>query len=108
MRAAKEKRRPPFTTFATRLTLMVRSSYCWSAIDSELQSGLAGRVGYSRHAAVILETAPVEHHLADTGGARPLGDQASNRRGPRDVGGVAGVAERLFHCGGGGERPAGA
>src|ERR1700737_2003983 len=87
MSAAKENRRPPLTTFATLLTLMVRSSYCWSGIDSELQSGLAGRVGNGGHTAVVTKTASVEDDLRDTGRLCPLGNQAPDGRGSRLVGG---------------------
>ena len=54
----------------------------WHVV-SELQSGLAGRVGDGGHPAVVQETAPVEDDLADAGGLGPLGDQAADRRRPR-------------------------
>src|SRR5579859_3627021 len=87
MSAAKEKRRPPLTTLATLLTLMVRSSYCWSGIDSELQSGLAGRVGDGGHTAVVTKTASVEHDARDARRLGPLGNQAADGGGSRLVGG---------------------
>ena len=44
-------------------------------LRSELQSGLAGRVGNGRHPAVVEETAPVEDDPADAGGLGPLRHQ---------------------------------
>src|SRR5207248_621085 len=76
--ALKLKRRPPFTTFATRLmwTTFSFSSTPWasvmmrrgppeerSAIDpfSELESALARPLGDGAHAAVVEEAVAVEH-----------------------------------------------
>src|SRR5665213_1245143 len=65
MRAAKLKRRPPLTTFDTRLTRMVRSSYCSSVISSELQTLGPGSIGECRHPSVIGEPPAVEDHGGD-------------------------------------------
>src|SRR5438094_7269463 len=80
--ALKLKRRPPFTTFATRLrcTTFSFSSTPWawvmmrrgppeerSAIGpfSELESALARPLGDGTHAAVVEEAVAVEHDLVD-------------------------------------------
>src|SRR4051794_31727967 len=121
-RAAKPKRRPPFTTLATRLmwtslstNSLSRSSRC--ALRSlgslaivvstsanayvrspvnplELQPALARRVGQRLHAAVIAVTRPVEDHLFDAGLHGSLGDPTADRLGGFHVG--AGL-ERLAH-----------
>src|SRR3954453_11622491 len=92
-RAVNEKRRPPLTTFATRLISMTRS--CRSrpfgltlstAIErtklaglpwrpSELQASLAGALGDRRDAAVEAISAPVEDAGLHPGGLGALGEQ---------------------------------
>src|SRR5499427_6179571 len=77
-RAVKEKRRPPFTTLATRLmatTRSVRSSALASIFASATQSlplcqlksqpAGSGRLGQGLDPPVVLITAAVEHDLAD-------------------------------------------
>src|SRR5215813_12398557 len=70
--AEKLKRRPPFTTLATRLMWMTRSlsfssSMLSSAMEilSELQAGFAGRVGEGLHSAVVEVAVAVEDDLVD-------------------------------------------
>src|ERR1044071_7843732 len=88
--AVNEKRRPPLTTFATRLISTTRSwrsrpagltersiSMCNSVLDC--QSGLAP--------AVVLVAAAVEHGTFDAGGLRALRDQLA------DLGGLLGPAQ---------------
>src|SRR5512140_2789074 len=83
-RAEKLKRRPPFTTLATRLMLITRSlsfssSSCSNAIalflelalflevtgGLELESGLAGCVGQRLDASVVKVSVAIEDHLVD-------------------------------------------
>src|SRR3954452_12552878 len=91
--AVNEKRRPPLTTFATRLISMTRS--CRSrpfgltlstAIEptklaglsrrpSELQAPLASALGDRRDAPVEAITAAIEDACLDTGGLGALGEQ---------------------------------
>src|SRR5262249_57249907 len=78
-RALKLKRRPPFTTFATRLmwttfsfSSVPRSSTirlgllgplcAMCRLPSELEAALARAVCDRAHAAVIQEAVPIEHH----------------------------------------------
>src|SRR3954464_10609478 len=95
MRAANEKRRPPFTTLATRLTLPTARSSNWeSAMETsfsslELETRVAGRVGDRSDAAVIEEPAAVEHDLGDTGGLGPVGHEGTDLRGRLDIAGGA-------------------
>src|SRR5207237_1089013 len=80
--ALKLKRRPPFTTFATRLmwTTFSFSSTPWASVMmrrgppeersaigpfSELESALARPLGDGTHAAVVEEAVAVEHDLVD-------------------------------------------
>src|SRR6185437_10710765 len=94
-RAAKPKRRPPLTTFATRLMCtslslnsLSRSSRSrdlslWGRATSlvpllELQSAFARTVGQRLDAAMILVGSPVEHNVADTGSGRPLRQQLAD------------------------------
>src|SRR5207302_2137274 len=119
--AAKPKRRPPFTTLATRLmwtslsvnslstSLRSRPCPCGSramfSMSSEIQSALAGGFGQRLDAAVVEITAAVEHHVLDAFCRGPLGDQLADRLGGRDVGAVLEAAAHvLFHRGCGGER----
>ena len=76
MRAVKEKRRPPFTTFATRLTLMVRSSYCDSGIYSSNPASRAASASAATRTVVAGPT-PVEHDLGDS--LRPSARSATSR-----------------------------
>src|ERR1700722_4259990 len=85
MRAANENRRPPLTTLATRLTRMVRSSYCVSVIVSELQSLFTGGVGQNGDPAVIGEAAPIEDHPGNPGGLGPGRPQATDGFGSAPV-----------------------
>src|SRR5258708_23353804 len=97
--ALKEKRRPPLTTLATRLTetmrswrslLPPRSSRRLSiriAIALKLQSRFAGGVGQRLDAAVVEIAAPVEDHGAGPGLARALGDGLAHGDGGVGVGG---------------------
>src|SRR5262245_10098990 len=106
--AAKPKRRPPFTTLATRLmwtSLSVNSlsrssrsrrSRGSRAIMSvqlfslvlllEAEPALARGVGQRLDAPVIEIAAAVEHHLFDVLRSRPLGQELSDRLGGRNVG----------------------
>src|SRR5215470_14083644 len=83
-RAVKEKRRPPFTTLATRLMATprsVRSSALASIFASATQSlplcqlksqpAGPGRLGQGLDPPVVLVTAAVEDHLADPPGLGP-------------------------------------
>src|SRR6187200_3628324 len=75
--AVNENRRPPFTTLATRLIAITRSSSCPSAMakassPSQFQTCVARAVGDGGHAAVVLESTAVEHHRGDTRGLGPL------------------------------------
>src|SRR5260370_27088273 len=91
--AAKPKRRPPLTTFATRLmptsfsvnSLSSRSRGwrspsplrpCVRAIGplSEIEPALAGGVGQGLDPAVIEIGAPVEHHPPDPGRLGAFGE----------------------------------
>src|SRR5436309_12335097 len=91
--ALKLKRRPPFTTFATRLmwTTFSFSSTPWASVMmrrgppeersaiypfSELESALARALGHGAHAAVVEEAVAVEHDLVDPLlAAAPRGEQ---------------------------------
>src|SRR5690606_14140750 len=104
--AAKPKRRPPFTTLATRLMptsfsirsessrsrsrSRPRSSLCPRAIfrpfripslDSERQASLVGSVGQSLHTPVIDIAAAIEHHGRNARLQRALRDQLANSLG---------------------------
>src|SRR3989442_9936807 len=98
--ALKLKRRPPFTTFATRLmwTTFSFSSTPRASVMmrrgppeersamgpfSELESALARPVGDGAHAAVVEETVAVEHDLVD-----PLLEAAPCGEEPHLLGGV--------------------
>src|SRR4051812_8694662 len=96
--AVNEKRRPPLTTFATRLISTTRSwrsrpaeetDRSGAAIeevlrvgeelegDLERQSTLARALGEGLHATVVLVAAAVEHRGLDAGGLRALGEQGA-------------------------------
>src|SRR5215211_7798211 len=113
-RAVKEKRRPPLTTFATRLISTTRScsswppgprgrSRClpweamrgqvtvaiaWGRDPSKGQPGLAGAVGQGLHAAVVAVAAAVEDTALHAGRLGALGKQ------------LAGVESCVFDRGG--------
>src|SRR5262245_3684866 len=123
-RAAKPKRRPPFTTLATRLML---TSFSTSSLSSRLrsrspprrspplspraiqallegQAALAGGVGQGLHPAMKQIGSPVEDDLLDPGGDRPFGHQLADGLGRVDIGaGLEPAAQILLHAGGGGE-----
>src|SRR5215216_4255529 len=88
--AVNGKRRPPLTTFATRLISTTRSWRSRPVDDTErpgaamspfegsgleVQAALAGALGQCLDAAVIAVAAAVEHRLLDAGGLRALGEQ---------------------------------
>src|SRR5215211_5471423 len=97
-RAANPKRRPPFTTLATRLiwTSLSRNSLSRSSRSpprsrslamtnlhrhhpSELQPGFARRIGQRLDPAVIDIAAAIEHHVLDALLGRTLGDKLADR-----------------------------
>src|SRR5690606_4005411 len=92
-RAAKENRRPPLTTLATRLMLTTRSarSRSFGVIGVatgklpvrilERQPGLARGLGHRGHPAVVGEAVAVEDHRLDIVRLALLGDQLANARG---------------------------
>src|SRR5215470_17563874 len=114
--AAKPKRRPPFTTLATRLmwtSLSVNSLSCSfrsrsrsrcsrsRAITtihlSKIQPALAGGVRQGFDAAVIEVVAAIEHHILHAGGRRAFGDPLAHRLGGADIGsGLEAGAHILF------------
>src|SRR3984957_18791357 len=118
--AAKPKRRPPFTTLATRLmwtslsvNSLSRSSRRWGSraislchvIDptgslsgvSEVQSAFACRLGQGFHPAVIEIAAAVEYHVLDALFLGALRDQLADRLGRVDAGaGLHAFARRLL------------
>src|SRR3954469_9619604 len=87
--ALKLKRRPPLTTFATRLIWTTRSSRV-SLLGSmramrlllfprsEVETGLAGGVGERLDPPVVPEPGPIEDDPLDACGLRPLGDEAAD------------------------------
>src|SRR5579884_1091120 len=110
--ALKEKRRPPFTTLATRLRETIfswrspprssrRSMRMPIAFLSEPQSGGAGRVGQRADPAVVQVAAAVEDDLLDALLAGTVGDGASHelRRGHAET--TVLRAQVLLHRGGG-------
>src|SRR5437870_9257081 len=104
--AAKPNRRPPLTTFATRLmptsfsvnSLSSRSRGwrspspprrpCVRAIGplSEIEPALAGGVGQGLDPAVIEIGAAIEHDPRDPGRLGPFGEQCADRLGRGGVG----------------------
>src|SRR3954471_3383852 len=120
-RAAKPKRRPPFTTLATRLMLTSFStnsvssrSRCWPSpsrrrrspccvrpppwvrairTSSELEAALAGGVGQGLDPAMIEIGAAVEDDAPDPARLGALGDQLADGGGRFPVG--AGLDVRL-------------
>src|SRR5579862_4102846 len=127
--AAKPKRRPPFTTLATRLMLTSfsvnslssrsrggpspsrrRRSPWVRAISSlsEFEAALAGGVGQGLDPAVIEIGAAVEDHPLDAGCLGALGDQLADRAGGGGVGaGFQRGLEAGIEAGGRGQRPPG-
>src|SRR5919197_3544594 len=113
--AAKEKRRPPFTTLATRLMLTTRSvrsrSFGFKGVvvaiadpklTSEFEARVARGVGHRGDPAVIGEPVAVEHHLLHLGGLALLRDQLAH---PLGVGLLVAVRAGGFELlGGGGGR----
>src|SRR5258708_36886267 len=125
--AAKPKRRPPFTTLATRLMLTSfstnslssrsrdwrsrppRTSRAIGASSLERQPAFAGGVGQGLDPAMKHVAAAVEHHGLDAGGLAALGDQLADRLGGVDVGAALGLgAQHLVAGRGGRERDAAA
>src|SRR4051812_22537799 len=125
--AAKPKRRPPFTTLATRLIETSfstnslssrsrsrgrpRSRRCSCAISRTLslerQPGFAGGIGQGFHPAVKQIAAAVEHHGGDAGLLGALGDRLADRLGRLDIGaGLQAAAHVLLDGRGSGERHA--
>src|SRR5579884_3554130 len=90
--AVNEKRRPPLTTFATRLISTTRSWRSSPVAEtvrsraisrprvaaSEPQPALTGSVGEGLDASVVLVAAAVEHGAVDARRLRPLGDQLAD------------------------------
>src|SRR6185503_1619728 len=96
---------PPLTTLVTRLiaTTVSFSSYSlWSIFSrdfidaSELQTGLAGRVGGRAHAAVIQVATAIEHDARDALFLEAAGDRLANRFGTGDVSAAHLAAEHLL------------
>src|SRR5438105_3220553 len=87
--AEKEKRRPPFSTLATRFRLTTRSVTSLRspydgyllAIGLELQTRPAGGVREGLDAAVVEEAAPVEHGSSHARRLGTLGDRPADGRG---------------------------
>src|SRR5688500_17177954 len=109
--AAKPKRRPPFTTLATRLiwtslstNSLSRSSRCpcsraiFRSNQSEIEAALAGSVSQRLHAPVVEITAAVKHDVLQPLRQRALGDQLADSLGgvEFDAGLEALVARRLL------------
>src|SRR5215207_6005792 len=85
MTALKLKRRPPLTTFATRLIWTTRSSSVsllasmrGTGGSSEIQAGFASRVREGLDATVVPKPGAVEDDLADPGNLRPLGHETTD------------------------------
>src|SRR5687768_7196636 len=85
--ALKLKRRPPLTTFATRLIWTTFSSrlslvgsiraMCYSAL--QVEAALAGALGERANPPVVLVTAAVEDHGLHAGGLGALGQGPAHR-----------------------------
>src|SRR5579862_3332732 len=121
-RAAKPKRRPPFTTFATRLmwtslstnslSRSSRSPRCSlrprrsppplpsSRAILELQAAFAGGVSERLHAPMIDVAAAIEHDLLDALGQGALGDLLADGCRGVEVVGLGGLAFLLVRRGG--------
>src|ERR671930_547997 len=115
--AAKENRRPPFTTLATRLMLTTRSVRSRSfgligvvvaiAIPClELQPSLASGIRHRGDAPLVGEPVAVEHHLLHLHRLALLGDQLSHPLGVSLLVAVGGLPlELLGERGGRRQRP---
>src|SRR5215218_5389165 len=128
--AAKPKRRPPFTTLATRLmctslstnslsrssrsrsrpdlaivnSVLVGASRPW-IIGLETEAAFACRLGQRPDATVIEIGAAVEHDVLYTLGGGPLRDELADRLRRRDIGpGFQAGAQVLLQRGGSGNR----
>src|SRR5437763_13696288 len=89
--AVNEKRRPPLTTFATRLISTTRSCRSSPAAETVLsraisqsrvaalnrQPALAGAFGERLNTPVILVTAAIEHRVLDSSGLCALGEEGA-------------------------------
>src|SRR6476646_2758382 len=128
--AAKPKRRPPFTTLATRLmwTSLSTNSLSRSSpplrsrgsramllshfvqplvLSSEIQPALARGIGQRLDPAVIEIAAAVENHVLDALLFGALGDELAHGLGRAHAGaGLEALARGLFDRGGGRERDA--
>src|SRR5262249_54068354 len=110
--ALKLKRRPPFTTFATRLIWTTfslsstpRSSTMrrWlpppicaiARVSSELEAALAGAVRHGAHAAVVQESVAVEDDLGDALLLAAAGDEQADLLRRLDVGGLLELLAQL-------------
>src|SRR5579883_1792224 len=128
--AAKPKRRPPFTTLATRLIATsfsvnsfsrssrsrcrsrgsramteIRFRYRSDRVVSELEPALAGSLGQRLDAAVEHVAAAIEHDVLDALGGGALGHRLADSLRGLDVGaGLERPAHVLLHRGGGGDR----
>src|SRR6516225_6883988 len=109
-RAAKPKRRPPFTTLATRLML---TSFSTSSLSSRLRSRSPPRSRRSpplslRAMQALLEGQAAlagEDDLLDPGGNRAFGHQLADGLGGIDIGaGLETALDLLLGGGGGGQR----
>src|SRR5579871_5170833 len=127
--AAKPKRRPPFTTLATRLMLTSFSTtspssprprsrspprsrrspllslraMLWPLLEG--QPALAGGIGQGLHPAMKQIGSAVEDHFLDASRDRPFGDQLAHCLGGLDVGACLQRAlQRLVDRRGGGQR----
>src|SRR5690349_14151009 len=111
--ALKLKRRPPLTTFATRLIWTTRSSSVSLLASmrgisgsSEVQAGFTSRVRQGLDPTVVAEARAVEDDLADAGRLRTLGDETAHDGRVGRLG-AARRAKLGLERGGRGERPAG-
>src|SRR5687767_14668297 len=87
--ALKLKRRPPWTTFATRLIWTTFSSRLSldasiramgvSPLSLQVEAALAGALGERSDPPVVLVAAPIEDHVADAGRLRTLRDGLADR-----------------------------
>src|SRR6188472_638089 len=110
--ALKLNRRPPLTTFATRLIWTTRSSSV-SLLGSmramglllEVQAGPARAIGERLDPSVVPEPRAVEHDLGDAGCPGTLGDEGADLRGALHLGAARG-AQRGLERGGAGKRAA--
>src|SRR5262245_21503270 len=113
--ALKLKRRPPLTTFATRLIWTTRSSSAsllgsiranLGSFRSELEAGFAGGIGERLHTPVVPEPGSIEDHAVDPRGLGALGDEFADLGRLLRLGRLRAL-ELLLDGRRGGERPAG-